>query len=149
MTGNLRMQMGILASALAGEGKKQKAKDILDKCMEKMPDENIPFDATMLAVCGGYYEIGENAKANEIAKKLFDIFEGDLKIYLAQTNKRKYAYGRDINMCKDMLERLTRVAQQYKQDALYKDFLSRMMLYMTQEDLNPQQKAEPAQPLQP
>src|SRR5690606_21938092 len=50
MAGNMRMQMSILASALISEGKDKKAKAILDKCLEVMPEENVPFDATIFSV---------------------------------------------------------------------------------------------------
>src|SRR6478735_2414349 len=97
MVGNLRMQMSILAGALIAEGKNEKAKNVLDKCLAVMPDENIPYDATIYTVCGAYYEIGESKKANELAKKLFDIYEGDLRIYTSQKPNRRNAYSRDIS----------------------------------------------------
>jgi tetratricopeptide (TPR) repeat protein len=137
MTGNLRMQMGVLAGALISEGKNKKAKEILDKCLEKMPEENIPFDATLLATCGGYYEIGEMQKANALAKKLFDIYEGDIKIYNAQTGNRRYAYGRDLSQAKEILKRLTGMAQQFRQETVYKEFLSRISQVMSGDELNP------------
>ena len=142
MTGNLRMQMGILAAALISEGKKDKAEKVLDLCLEKMPDANIPFDATLFSICLNYYELNKFDKANALAKKLFDIFEGDLRIYEAQTPKRKYAYGREINQSKELLKRLTGLSQQYKQNDLYKNFMSRLQQVLTPEDLNPS-SAEP------
>lgn len=145
MVGNLRMQMSILAGALINEGKNKKAKAVLDKCLEVMPDENIPFDASIFTICGAYYEIGENKKANELAKKLFDIFEGDLKIYTVQKPIHRAAYGRDINQAKEILKRLTGLTQQYKQDALAKEFMSRIQGVLAPEDLEPQ-RAEPQIP---
>ncbi len=139
MTGNLRMQMGILAGALINEGKKDKAKKVLDLCLEKMPDENIPFDATIfsLVLVVNYYDLGDYTKANALAKKLFSIFESDLRIYEAQIPKRKYAYGREINQSKELMKRLTGLAQQYRQDAVYKEFLSKLQNVLSPEDLNP------------
>lgn len=145
MVGNLRMQMSILAGALINEGKNKKAKAVLDKCLEVMPDENIPFDASIFTICGAYYEIGENKKANELAKKLFDIFEGDLKIYTVQKPIHRSAYGRDINQAKEILKRLTGLTQQYKQDALAKEFMTRIQGVLGPEDLEPQ-RAEPQIP---
>jgi hypothetical protein len=66
MTSNLRMQMSILASALLEEGKKAKAEKVLDKCLEKMPEENITFDATVFTMSGVYYELGKLDKANKL-----------------------------------------------------------------------------------
>jgi tetratricopeptide (TPR) repeat protein len=143
MTGNLRMQMSVLASALINEGKIKKAKAVLDKCLEVMPDENIPFDATIFTVCAGYYQINEIKKANELAKKLFDIFEGDLKIYNAQNPKRRVAFGREINQCQEILKRLTGLTQQFKQNELSKDFMARVSAIIPPEEIAPEGQQVP------
>jgi tetratricopeptide (TPR) repeat protein len=96
MAGNLRMQMSVLASALINEGQNDKARKVLDKCLTMMPDETVPFDATIYSVCGAYYELKEFDKANALAKKLFDMYEGDLRIYTSMKPNRRAAYQRDI-----------------------------------------------------
>jgi tetratricopeptide (TPR) repeat protein len=143
MTGNLRMQMGVLAGALINEGKNKKAKAILDKCLEVMPDENIPYDATIFTICAGYYQIGEIKKANELAKKLFDIFEGDLKIYNAQKPVHRVAFGREVGQCKEIMKRLTGMSQQFKQEALSKEFISRLSAIIPAEELAPEGQEMP------
>ncbi|MCD8193560.1 MAG: DUF2723 domain-containing protein [Tannerellaceae bacterium] len=55
-----------LATALIEEGKDQMALDILDKCMEVLPKENVPFDYTALGTGEAYYVLGENEKADAI-----------------------------------------------------------------------------------
>jgi tetratricopeptide (TPR) repeat protein len=137
MAGNMRMQMGILATALLNEGKKDKARNVLDRCLKMMPEENVPYDATIYTIIGSYYELKDFDKANALAKKLFDAYEGDLKIYNAQKPNRRYAYSRDSNQAKEILKRLTGLAQQFGQDALAKDFLSRLSGVMSPEELSP------------
>jgi tetratricopeptide (TPR) repeat protein len=140
MSGNLRMQMGILAGALIGEGKNEKAKNVLDKCLAVMPEENVPYDATIFTICAAYYELGENKKANELAKKLFAIYEGDLKIYNAQKPQRRAAYRNDMNQAKEILRRLAGLAQNSGEEELYRDFVKRMPAVMTEEDMAPQRQ---------
>ncbi|MBA2612121.1 MAG: DUF2723 domain-containing protein [Bacteroidetes bacterium] len=142
MVGNLRMQMGVLANALINEGKNTKAKKILDTCLEKMPDENIPYDATIFTICASYYQIHESKKANELANKLFDIFEGDLKIYNSQTSKRKFSYTREIEQAKSILKSITGLTQQFKQAELSKEFISRMYAIIPNEELTSQDKQQ-------
>lgn len=138
MASNLRMQMAILSGALINEGKKSKAKNVLDKCLAVMPDSNIPYDASIYTICASYYEIGETKKANELAKKLFDIFEGDLRIYTVQKPNHRSAYGRDIAQAKEILKRLTGLAQQYKQEELTKNFMNRIQGVLSPDDLAPE-----------
>ena len=137
MVGNLRMQMSILAGALMNEGKDKKAKAVLDKCLEVMPDENIAFDPTVFTICATYYQLHEIEKANELAKKLFSIFESDLRVYNAQKGNHRVAYSREIGQAKEILKRLTSLTQQFKQDALSKEFMSRLSAIVPPEELAP------------
>jgi tetratricopeptide (TPR) repeat protein len=134
MTGNLRMQMGVLAGALIAEGKKDKARNVLDKCLKVMPDENIPYDATIFTICGAYYEVGDTKKANELAEKLFSIFQGDLKIYNSQTGNHRIAFGREVNQCKELLVRLSILMKQNGQNELFDKFTKSALQSMTPQD---------------
>jgi tetratricopeptide (TPR) repeat protein len=143
MVGNLRMQMSILAGALMNEGKDKKAIAVLDRCLEVMPDENSPYDATIFTICATYYQLNEIKKANELAKKLFGIFEGDLRVYNAQKPKHRVAYNREIGQATEILKRLTQLTQQFKQKDLNKEFMSRLSSVVPPEELAP---AEPQMP---
>lgn len=139
MAGNLRMQMSVLANALIEEGKKTKAKAVLDKCLEKMPDSNVPYDATLFTIAAGYYQIGDTKTANELSKKLFDIFEGDLKVYNAQKQIHRAAFGREMNQAKEILRRLIGLTSQFKQEAIAKEFMNRIQQVIPAEELQPKQ----------
>ncbi len=144
MCGNLRMQMSILATALVEEGKNKKAKEVLDKCLQVMPDENIAFDATIFPICATYYDIKETAKANELAQKLFTIFEGDLRIYNAQKPNRMVAFAREKEQAKEILKRLVSITAQFKQEDLSKQFMQRLSAIVPAEALLPPQQQAPA-----
>ncbi len=135
LVGNLRMQMGILAHALINEGKTKKAEAVLDKCLEVMPDENIPFDATLFSVCSAYYQIGKTDKANALSKKLFDIFEGDLKVYRSLKPKHLPAFYRDMEQAKEILRRLHNLARDFKQSELEKNYWQRLQALLSPEEL--------------
>ncbi len=133
--GLMRMQLGVLAGALINKGENKKAKAVLDKCLQKMPDENVPFDTGIYNLCIGYYQLGEFEKANSLSKQLFDIYEGDLKIYNSQNSKRRMAYVREIDQAKSVMKSLTGLTQQFKQEELSKEFISRMYSIIPHEEL--------------
>jgi tetratricopeptide (TPR) repeat protein len=133
--GNFRMQMGILAHALINEGKSKKAEEILDLCLKVMPDENIPFDASMFSVCAAYYQIGKLDKANALSKKLFDIFEGDIRIYESLKPHHRPAFFRDTEQAKELLRRLYYLARDFRQTELQKDYMNRLKSILTPEEL--------------
>ncbi len=87
---NLRNNFSRLAEALVAKGEKAKAVEVLDRCLEVMPEYNVPFDYFMVPVIEAYYKTGENEKANELAKQLFEQFEEEF-IYLMRFEGRDYA----------------------------------------------------------
>ncbi|MEO6302643.1 MAG: DUF2723 domain-containing protein [Bacteroidia bacterium] len=139
----LRMNMGVLAAALINKGETKKAKEILDKCLQKMPDENVPFDMSIYNICAGYFQLGETGKANKLSKQLFDIYEGDLKVYNSQNSKRRLAYAREIEQAKWVLKNITGLSQQFRQEALSKEFIARMYAIIPQEELQPETAKQP------
>ncbi len=137
---NLRMQMGVLANALIREGKKEKAKQIVDLCLEQMPDETVPFDASIFNICRAHYELGDTAKGNELAKKLFDVFEGDLRVHSSLKPNQKSFYRGEMDQAKAILRNLTALAQQYKQDSLFHNFVQRLYRVIPREELEPERQ---------
>ena len=55
-----------LAEDLLKEGKKEKALNVLNKCMEVLPPENVPLDWTALSTGELYYALDETEKAEEV-----------------------------------------------------------------------------------
>lgn len=127
MATNMRIQMGTLATSLMVEGKKDSAMKVLDKCIAVMPEENIPYDATMFSIAYTYYQLGAKEKANEIAKRLFDIYEHDLRYYASLGSDMRIAYGRDLRQGQDVLERLVLVTENFKVTDLSKNFQDRYL----------------------
>lgn len=135
MAGNLRMQMIMLAEGLIAEGQKEKARKVLTKCLKEIPDENVPFDVRIYSMCVAYYELGDLQMAKELSRKLFDIYENDLKFYIVQKPNRKNAYVNDMRQAKALLKNITLVAQHYQQIDLVKEFTARLQPLLGPEDL--------------
>jgi len=71
-----------LASALLNEGKNEKAIEVLDRCVEILPENKVPYDDSMTEIVENYFRAGEKEKAY----KILDIF---IKDY---TERMKYYY---------------------------------------------------------
>ena len=63
---NARSQFYRLASTLYGQGEKEKAKEIIAKCFEVMPDESIPYDIYSAQFIPLYLQLEEKEKAQEL-----------------------------------------------------------------------------------
>jgi hypothetical protein len=127
MATNMRIQMSTLATTLLSEGKKDSALKVLDKCLAVMPEENVPFDYTMLNMVYSYYQADAKEKANTIAKRLFDIYEHDLKYYASLGSEHRIAYGRDLRQGQEVLERLVLLTENFKVTDLSKNFQDRYL----------------------
>lgn len=135
---NMRIQMGGLASALVQEGKKDKAIKVLDKAMQEMPEETVPYDYTIYSIIVGYYQAGESKKAVPLAEKLFTNCESDLKYYNRLPNYHKSGYGGEIRQFKSLMVSLMQMARDNGELELAKRFEQRLPAVISQEDLQPQ-----------
>jgi len=78
---NYRSNFGRLASALVAEGDFERAKEVVDKAFEVLPEERVPYDYFVAPLAEVYYKIGEKEKAQEVLNRLVDIFTHDLSYY--------------------------------------------------------------------
>ncbi len=145
MASNMRMQMATLAGALINKGEKQKAEKVLDYCLEKMPDENVRYEATLYTIIAGYYQIGNMKKATELSAKIFEVYEHDYKVYQSQGNIHRAAFGREINQAKEIMKRLVMLAEQFKQDAHSKELMKRLTSIIPQSELMEDAQAQQQQ----
>ena len=119
MTNNLRLQFANLADQLIQEEKIEKAKNVLDKAVEVMPDRNVPFDRLMLPIIENYYKIGEADKANEILLNLFDKYEDEFEYYASLDPEWAIQMRQNIQMAYAILQRSQMlVTQIYPQEGL-------------------------------
>jgi hypothetical protein len=73
-----RTNMARLMEQLINEGKKDKAKKILDMAMTKMPMDYYGYYTMVEPFVGGYYAIGEKAKARLILDRLMTKYKQNL-----------------------------------------------------------------------
>src|SRR5207237_6684085 len=126
-------------------GKKDKAIKVLDKAMKEMPEETVPFDATVYSICIAYFQAGENKKAVPLAEKLFTIFEGDLKYYNKLPGHHKAAYAGEMRRAKELMISLTQIARSNGEQGLAKSFEQRLPAVISQEEMQGYQRPQPIQ----
>jgi tetratricopeptide (TPR) repeat protein len=77
-----RMQFGQLGTLLINEGKKDKAKEVLDYGLKVLPDYNLPYDYySTNEIANDYYQLGEIEKAKKIYDALVSNSIKNLKWY--------------------------------------------------------------------
>ena len=81
MTMNFRNNFARLADALIMEKKFEKAENVLDRCIEIMPNEAIPYNYFNLPIADAYYRINKKDKGNEILMTLAENYFDELEYY--------------------------------------------------------------------
>ena len=76
-----RTNLSRLMNQLIVEGKKDKAKIIIDLAMTKMPLEYFGYYSLLEPFAGGYYKIGEKVKAQQLLKQLIGKYQENLNYY--------------------------------------------------------------------
>jgi Protein of unknown function (DUF2723) len=71
-----------LADQLIRENKNAKAKEVLDKCLQVMPDKTIPYDQLVANFVTFYLAINEQKKADEVAEIMMNRNNDALDFYI-------------------------------------------------------------------
>ena len=91
-----RSNLARLVEALINEGKNDKAKEILDLGMEKMPIEFYEYYTLLEPYVSGYYEVGEKEKARELWNKIAKKYQEQLTYFGSLTLENQYQYASEI-----------------------------------------------------
>jgi hypothetical protein len=76
-----RTNMARLMEQLINEGKIDKAKKIIDLALTKMPMDYYGYYTMVEPFAGGYYEVGEKAKARQLLERIMTKYKQNLTYY--------------------------------------------------------------------
>jgi hypothetical protein len=111
----IRETFALLADHLILEGKKEKALEVLDRCVELTPDEKIPYDMSMYEIIHNYYKIGQFEKAGIIIDTLANRYKKELE-YLASKGERfAQSIAGDQYEIINNVNRLIKLTEEFKQ----------------------------------
>lgn len=91
-----RTNMARLMQQLINEGKKEKAKKVIDLAMSKMPVEYYDYYTMVEPFAGGYYAIGEKQKARQLLTQLMTKYQENLKYYKNMKSSEQGVIAIDI-----------------------------------------------------
>lgn len=117
MITNLRLQFSNLAEELIREGKEDMAREVLFKCLEVMPEHNVPYNQVMVPLTESLYKLNEDERANAISQRLFDIFEDNMRYYASLSPEHARSLQRDIQTSMYVMQRVDMMVNSlYKQE---------------------------------
>lgn len=114
MTMNFRNNFARLADALITEGQFDKAEAVLDRCIEVMPNEAIPYNYFNLPIADAYYRINKKEKGNEIVMTLAENYFDELEYYSSIDQKTLSSMQREYGMAGEVINNLYRLSQSFQ-----------------------------------
>ncbi len=93
---SFRSNMARLAETLINEGKAEKARDILDLAIKKMPLDYFGYYSLLVPFVDGYYRIGEIEKARELSDNIAVKYSGRLNYFSSLDANLQYNLGEEI-----------------------------------------------------
>jgi len=118
MLGNFRNSFARLAMQLIAENKSDSARKTLDRCLEVIPDEVVPYNIYNLLVMQGYYQLGDTLKANSIADRIKKNVYQDMEYFMSLGKKYDNALMYEKRVAFYSLDEIRRMATEFKQTQL-------------------------------
>ena len=91
-----RSNLARLAEALMNEDEMEKAEDILDLAMEKMPVDDFGYYSLLEPYVLGYYELDKRDKARNLYQQVVKIYQEKLLYYSGMKVKRQFMIADEI-----------------------------------------------------
>ena len=144
MASTMRMQMRTLATSLIQEGKKDKALEVLKKCMEVLPERNVPFyDPCPLNysyyLAQTFYLADGKEEAVKLSNRLFDIIEGDVEYVVSVRKSEPGVMQSYLDDRLELMQQLISDAHRFNANDAAKNYEERFKKYEGLVNMQPQQ----------
>ena len=126
----LRNKFARLANALTEEGDPERAIRVLDRCMDLMPVDRVPYEFMVLSVVEAYYLAGATEKANEILEGYFEFVADDLNYYFSFPRRLARQLDIEKRTSIQLMNEMVQLSRVYDQQELSDGFRKRMNRYM-------------------
>ena len=110
-----------LADSLFVEGKKDKALEILNLSIDKMPVDKFGYYSSLLDYIDLYYKLGQKDKARQVAGQLLNKFKEYLNYYADLPLQEKYQNFDDIERNFLLYREVLKMATRHKDEAFADD----------------------------
>jgi len=126
MTSNFRHNFIRLAEDLLKNGEKERVVEVLDRCLEVMPQSTVPYNVFIVRVADLYYGVGANEKADVLVNEMADMYEENIRFYLSLGEDHKDGYKNDLRQELSIMQELYRLTKVNKREDLAADLEDRL-----------------------
>ena len=120
-----------LAKSFIAQGKFEKAKEVLDYCMETFPLDKIPYDMFVTDIIETYLQAGVIEKGVAMSKDLSDFYTARLEYYLRQDPHIVQSAEYEVRTALQYMQNTASALKDAKQDQLADDMSKKVENYYT------------------
>ena len=133
MVTNFRLQLSILAETLMKEGEPDRALDIIEQVLVKMPEKNVPLSRVLMSIQGSLLELASTSTApgikvydlsderralarklgSDLTRRLFEIQADDLEYYHSLDPARFRSISQERRIAKQVAQVMVQTATLY------------------------------------
>lgn len=124
-----RLNYAKLAKALAEEGRKSQAEEVLDFCMKTFPPEKIPYDPYFPDIIEAYFACGNNDKAAALISDFSNYHYERLNYYLKQDQYIIRSAEYEIQSSIQFTAKVAATCRQYGKSELADEINSKVEAY--------------------
>ncbi|CAD0000744.1 glycosyltransferase family 117 protein [Flavobacterium salmonis] len=125
-----RTNLSRLMNQLIAEGKIDKAKNIINLAMTKMPLDKYGYYSLVEPFAGGYYKVGEKEKAQDLLNKLVQKYKENLNYYGTLSGADQSDLAIDIITDIERYRSLLQVMKENKDNAFYNNHKTTFNTYV-------------------
>jgi len=113
MTTNLRLQFGHLAEQLIAENKMDSARQALHKCLEVMPENNVPYEQPqiMWTLIELLYDANDNETAWNLSKRMVELNNQSIDYYNSLEERFQESLTKETTMRVTINDRIVSLAK--------------------------------------
>lgn len=119
-----------LAEALINKGEMDKAASVLNRCLDILPPDIIPFDHAGIQIASGFYRCNLHEKANEVVERLADQCDRKLIYYLSQKQSFQNSIADQIIYTLQIMQNLSSIARSYNETELGNSIADRASVHL-------------------
>jgi hypothetical protein len=133
MVTNFRLQLSILAETLMKQGEPDRALDIIEQVLVKMPEKNVPLSRVLMSIQGSLLELASTSTApgikvfdltderralakrlgSDLTRRLFEIQADDLEYYHSLDPARFRSVSQERRIAKQVAQVMVQTATLY------------------------------------
>ena len=129
---NIRNNFNRLAESLINENKNDSAVQVLDRCVELIPNSIVPYNYFSQQTAANYFAAGANDKGTALMTDIFNSYKQEMDYYLNLNSDLQPSVDEEMQRILYFLREMGMTATKYEQDDLAAKITSQFNDYLGQ-----------------